>query len=111
MRHRNLAILGAFLLLGVLTQPADAQVRRIGIDRREPFAGGRSVGSYLEFPRTPADRQAARDPRHAIAERYPSREVYLRQHEAAAQRLVQLRYLLPGDAAALVLTAGRRQYW
>jgi hypothetical protein len=71
----------------------------------------RWMGSLLEFPRTMADRQATRDPRRSILERYPAREAYLQQYEAAAQRLVQQRYLLPDDAAALVRAATQREYW
>lgn len=71
----------------------------------------RWMGSLLEFPHTPSERAATRDPRRSILERYPTREVYLREYEAAAQRLVQQRYLLADDAAALVRTAAQRQYW
>jgi len=71
----------------------------------------RWMGSLLTFPRTASERQAARDPRRAIAERYPTREDYLRQYEAAARRLVEQRYLLADDAAALIRAASQRQYW
>lgn len=96
MRRRNCVTLGiAALLIGTFAPSADAQVRRI----------------QIEFPHTPSAREAGRDPRRSILERYPTREAYLRQYEAAAQRLVQQRYLLPDDAAALVRTASQRQYW
>ncbi|HUN76258.1 MAG TPA: alpha/beta hydrolase domain-containing protein [Steroidobacteraceae bacterium] len=59
-------------------------------------------GSYLRFPRTAADRQATGDPRRAIADRYPSREDYLRRYGAAVDQLVRERWILPEDRQALV---------
>ena len=64
--------------------------------QRVPFQG-----SYLPFPKTAAERQASGDPRKSIAERYSSREEYLRRFGAALDELIRERYILPEDRAAL----------
>jgi hypothetical protein len=58
--------------------------------------------SYIPFPRTAAERQKMGDPRKSIAERYASREEYLAQYEKAVDDLVQQRWILPEDRAALL---------
>jgi Alpha/beta hydrolase domain len=58
--------------------------------------------SYLPFPRTAAERQKTGDPRKSIAERYASREDYLTQYKKAVDDLVQQRWILPEDRAALL---------
>jgi len=58
--------------------------------------------SYLPFPRTVADRQKTGDPRKSIAERYAGREEYLDRYKAAVDDLVQQRWILPEDRAALL---------
>jgi len=58
--------------------------------------------SYIPFPRTAAERQKMGDPRKSIAERYASREDYLAQYEKAVDDLVQQRWILPEDRAALL---------
>ena len=60
------------------------------------------------FPATRADREAAGDPRLAIAERYLSREDYVRQVRVAAQALVDKGYLLAEDIARVEEGAGQR---
>jgi hypothetical protein len=67
-----------------------------------PWARVSFLGSYLPFPRTPADRQSARDPRRAIAERYPDRDAYLGAFTRQALTLVRDRYLLSEDLPALL---------
>jgi hypothetical protein len=62
-------------------------------------------GSYLPFART----RDERDPRPALLERYPNREVYLYYVMEAVRRLRGERLLLDEDAAALVKVAGERQ--
>jgi Alpha/beta hydrolase domain len=57
--------------------------------------------SYIPFPRTAAERQKMGDPRKSIAERYASREDYLAQYKKAVDDLVQQRWVLPEDRAAL----------
>jgi len=63
------------------------------------------LGSYIPLAQTKADRDASRDPRGSIAERYSSREQYLDKIGKAASDLVKDGYLLPGDAAAIVKRA------
>ncbi len=58
--------------------------------------------SYLPFPRTAAEREKTGDPRKSIAERYASREDYLTQYKKAVDDLVQQRWILPEDRAALL---------
>jgi hypothetical protein len=62
-------------------------------------------GSYIAFPRTRAERDAADDPRPSLEERYGTREAYAARVEAAAAALVAERLLLPADAAAFVAAA------
>ncbi len=57
------------------------------------------VGSWIPFPVSKAERERRMDPRPAIDERYPSKQAYLQQITAAAQKLVQAGYLLDGDVA------------
>ena len=59
-------------------------------------------GSYLPFPRTPADRQKSSDPRKSIAERYSSREQYLGRFAQALDELIKQRWILPEDRRAIV---------
>jgi hypothetical protein len=58
--------------------------------------------SYLPFPKTVADRQKTGDPRKSIAERYAGREDYLARYQAAVDSLVEQRWILPEDRAALL---------
>ena len=69
---------------------------------------GGLAGWMLPFPATPADRQASRDPRRSIEERYPSREDYLRLVGAAAESLVNERYMLAEDVEGVVEQAAAR---
>jgi hypothetical protein len=59
-------------------------------------------GSFIPFAATRAEREATGDPRPSLAERYPTRDAYVAQFRAAAERLVNARFLLPADAALLV---------
>lgn len=70
--------------------------------QRVPFEG-----SYLPFPRTAAEARVKRDPRRSIAERYSSREQYLRRFGAALDELVRERWILPEDRAALLERGGQ----
>lgn len=65
------------------------------------------AGSYLPFPRTRAEREARHDPRRSIAERYDSREDYLRKIRGAADALVKQGFLLAEDVSAVVERAAR----
>ena len=69
---------------------------------------GGLVGWTLPFPATCADREATGDPRVSIAERYRSREDYVRQVRVAAQTLVARGYLLAEDVSWVEEGAVRR---
>ena len=47
------------------------------------------LGSYLPFPRTPAERQTVGDPRRSVTERYRDRDDYLARIRAAAAELAR----------------------
>ena len=84
-----------------------------GFNPRQPETGGDGqileyLGSTIPLARTAAAREAASDPRPSIAERYAGREAYLAEVRAAAQRLVEARYLLAGDVELCVALAGER---
>src|SRR6185436_19140362 len=51
-------------------------------------------GTYIPFAATRAEREARRDPRPSLEERYGSHAAYLKRLEEAAARLVGARYLL-----------------
>jgi hypothetical protein len=63
------------------------------------------LGSSIPFPPTRAARSAARDPRRAIDERYPSHDAYLAQVRDAAEALVRQGYLLYDDIERIVQRA------
>jgi Alpha/beta hydrolase domain len=63
--------------------------------------------SYLPFPRTAAEREKTGDPRKSIAERYVNREDYLVRYKAVVDDLVQQRWILPEDRAALIHRGGQ----
>jgi hypothetical protein len=63
------------------------------------------MGSSIRFSKANADRQAAKDPRRSIDERYPSRDAYLAQVRNTADRLVKAGYLLADDVTHIVRRA------
>jgi hypothetical protein len=65
------------------------------------------LGSYLPFARTKAEREARRDPRLSIEERYRDRDDYLQKIRAAAAALVNDRFLLQEDLDDVVQRATR----
>lgn len=65
------------------------------------------AGAYLPFPRTRAEREARKDPRPSIAERYRSRDDYLKKIREAADALVRDRFLLAEDVPAVLDRAAR----
>lgn len=71
----------------------------------------RWMGSLFEFPLTPAEREAAGDPRRSIHERYPARADYLARVREVAAELQEDGFLLPADARAIVEEAAGREYW
>ena len=62
-------------------------------------------GGYLPFARTRAEREARRDPRPSLEERYQTHDGYVRVVRAAADAAVAQRVLLPEDAARLIAEA------
>jgi Alpha/beta hydrolase domain len=84
-----------------------------GWNLRHPDIGGSGqtlslVGSTIPFPATQAERRAAGDPRPSIAERYPSKEDYLRRVQHAAEALVAQGYLLAEDVPTVTEQAAQR---
>ena len=63
------------------------------------------LGSSIFFPATRAAREAAKDPRRSIEERYPSQEDYLARVEQAADALVKAGYLLVDDEPRILQRA------
>jgi hypothetical protein len=59
-------------------------------------------GSFLPFPKTAEDRHKTGDPRKSIAERYSSRQDYLRRFRQAVDEFVKERWILKEDAASLM---------
>lgn len=81
-----------------------------GWNFRSPDIGGTTrlvgnTGSYIPFARTQADREARKDPRPSIAERYPSRGDYLAKVRQATDALVRDRYMLAEDVDTAVKRA------
>jgi hypothetical protein len=60
------------------------------------------LGSFVPFAETADERLAVADPRLSIAERYTTRQAYLGQVQAAAESLVEQRFLLPNDVPPLL---------
>jgi hypothetical protein len=65
------------------------------------------LGSYVPFARTKAEREARRDPRLSIEERYRDREDYLARIRASAAGLVKDRFLLEEDVEDVMQRASR----
>jgi hypothetical protein len=76
--------------------------------RKGGFSEGDScdlLGAYIPFFRTKAEREAAKDPRPSLEERYPTHNAYVEKVVAAAAKLVADRFLLAQDAELLVSQA------
>lgn len=67
------------------------------------------LGSYIPLPRTAREREAWKDPRRSIEERYRNRETYLTRVKNAAERLVKDRYLLDEDVDPIMRRA--TEHW
>jgi hypothetical protein len=65
------------------------------------------LGSYMPFARTRAERDARRDPRLSIEERYKGRDDYLQRIRTAATALVKERFILEEDVEDVVQRATR----
>jgi len=71
--------------------------------------GCEGSGQIIRFPKTKAEREASGDPRHSIAERYPTFERYYEQVVDAIRDMVRGRLMLCEDAGtelARLVTAG-----
>jgi hypothetical protein len=78
-----------------------------GWNLRNPSIGGAAQrmgfeGSCFPFPENAAERKQSGDPRKSIAERYTDRKAYLAQFARAADELIEQRWILPEDLAALL---------
>lgn len=65
------------------------------------------VGSYIPFPRTRAEREARKDPRPSIMERYAGRDEYLGRVAQAGLGLIEDGLMLPRDLPAVVANAAK----
>ena len=82
-----------------------------GWNFRRPEIGGTHLlvsllGSDVPLARTRAEREARRDPRPSVEERYASRAAYLARVRGAADALVGSRYLLPEDVESVMRRSG-----
>jgi hypothetical protein len=69
------------------------------------------LGSYVPFPRTPAERAATNDPRPSISDRYKDKDDYLLRIRTAALSLVKSRFMLEEDVEFSVQRAARHWDW
>jgi hypothetical protein len=65
------------------------------------------LGAYVPLARTRAEREARRDPRPSIEERYKGREDYLQRIRTAANALVKERFILEQDVEDVIQRATR----
>ncbi len=87
-----------------------------GWNLRDPSTGSGDelaafMGSYLPFPKTHEERTLNGDPRKSIAERYATRQGYIRKFEMAAEHLVRRRLLLQQDLLSLYRRAEEHWDW
>jgi hypothetical protein len=68
------------------------------------------LGAYLPFAETKEERDAAKDARLSIAERYKSRDDYVNRIRVAARTLEADGFLLPEDAAVIIAAAAARPW-
>ena len=66
------------------------------------------MGFTRFFPLTREQRERTGDPRLSIAERYPSRDVYLTRVREEAMRLAAARYIVEEDIDVVVANAADR---
>jgi hypothetical protein len=63
------------------------------------------TGATIPFAKTKAEREATKDPRPSLEERYGSKDGFVRAVDDAARRLVKERFLLQEDADRYVQAA------
>jgi hypothetical protein len=83
------------------------RARRIG----NPTTIVALLGSYIPFPRTPAERDINNDPRPLISDRYKDRGDYLTRIRNAALSLVKSGFMLEEDVEFSVQRAARHWDW
>src|SRR5262245_7508894 len=87
-----------------------------GWNPRHPHIGGAEqllvfAGATLPFAWTRHEREASRDPRRSVEERYASRDAYLARVREAGAALAAQRYLLADDIELCVMLAARFWDW
>jgi hypothetical protein len=92
-----------------LATQAGWNYRDASIGAPDRLAG--EIGSYIPFPKTRADREAASDPRPSIEERYRNRDEYVGKFAAATLDLVARGYVLADDVADLLKHAAEHYDW
>lgn len=60
------------------------------------------IGSYFPLPRDEKEREATKDARESISQRYKSRDEYLKRFSEAAEQLIKERFLLREDTAQIL---------
>jgi Alpha/beta hydrolase domain len=100
----------------ILPELAVPLATHTGWNPRHPDIGGGDqllvfAGATLPFPKTRAEREATRDPRPSIAERYASRSDYLARVRDAAEALVKDGYLLEEDVETSIAFGRRLWDW
>jgi hypothetical protein len=78
-----------------------------GWNLRDPSIGAPTQrlpfeGSFIAFPKSAAAWKESGDPRNSIAERYASRDNYLKRFANATDELIKERWILAEDRAALL---------
>ncbi len=76
-------------------------------ERGAPAELAEFYGSIFPLPVTKEARARTHDPRASLAERYASREDYLRRVSSAADELVRRRFVLPQDREYVIERATR----
>jgi hypothetical protein len=94
----------------VLPELAVPLATHTGWNLRHPDIGGEEqrlvfAGATLPFPRTRDEREATRDPRPSVEERYASRSDYVDRVREAARALAEAGYLLFEDIELSVAAA------
>jgi hypothetical protein len=81
-----------------------------GWNFRNASVGGTSelvtlMGASIPLPKTKAEREALKDPRPSLEEKYPSRDTYMATTEKIADELIRNRYILAEDKPQLMKRA------
>jgi hypothetical protein len=84
----------------------------MGWSVRSEFGGGTGElcyldGAFIPFAKTKAEREATKDPRPSLAERYRDNADYSERVKAAATALERDGYLLPEDTKRIVERAAK----